>query len=44
VELSQAQQVYQRYNQGQQISQIAQALNLTESAVNNYLGITSSGS
>jgi DNA-binding NarL/FixJ family response regulator len=40
VELSEAQQVYQLYNQGQQIPQIAETLNLTVSAVNNYLGIT----
>ena len=40
VQVSEAQQVYQLYNQGQQISQIATALNLSVSAVNNYLGIT----
>jgi DNA-binding NarL/FixJ family response regulator len=45
VQLSEAQQVYNLYNQGQQIPQIAETLNLTVSAVNNYLGITgSSGS
>jgi len=42
VQLSEAQQVYQLYNQGQQVPQIAATLNLSVSAVNNYLGITSS--
>jgi DNA-binding NarL/FixJ family response regulator len=42
VQLTEAQQVYQLYNQGQQIPQIAGSLNLTVSAVNSYLGITSS--
>jgi DNA-binding NarL/FixJ family response regulator len=42
VQLSEAQQVYQLYNQGQQVPQIAAALNLSVPAVNNYLGITSS--
>jgi DNA-binding NarL/FixJ family response regulator len=41
--LSESQQVYQLYNQGQQIPQIAATLNLPVSAVNNYLGINSSG-
>jgi DNA-binding NarL/FixJ family response regulator len=40
VQLSEAQQVYQLYNQGQQVPQIATALNLSVTAVNNYLGIT----
>jgi DNA-binding NarL/FixJ family response regulator len=44
VRLSEAQQVYQLYNQGQAISQIASTLNLTVSAVNVYLGVTGSGS
>jgi DNA-binding NarL/FixJ family response regulator len=43
VQLSEAQQVYQLYNQGQPVPQIAETLNLTVSAVNNYLGITTSG-
>jgi DNA-binding NarL/FixJ family response regulator len=40
VRLTEAQQVYQLYNQGQKISQIASALNLSVESVNNYLGIT----
>jgi len=40
--LSESQQVYQLYNQGQQIPQIAATLNLPVSAVNSYLGINSS--
>jgi DNA-binding NarL/FixJ family response regulator len=44
VQLSEAQQVYQLYNQGQQIPQIAAALNLPVNTVNDYLGLTSSGS
>jgi len=39
VTLTEAQQVYQLYNRGQAISQIATSLSLTQSAVNNYLGI-----
>jgi DNA-binding NarL/FixJ family response regulator len=39
VTLTEAQQVYQLYNQGQQVSQIATSLSLPVSAVNNYLGI-----
>jgi DNA-binding NarL/FixJ family response regulator len=38
VRLTEAQQVYQLYNQGQAVSQIASNLSLTESAVNGYLG------
>jgi DNA-binding NarL/FixJ family response regulator len=38
VRLSEAQQVYQLYNQGQAISQIAANLNLTVDTVNLYLG------
>ena len=38
VRLTEAQQVYQLYNQGQAVSQIASNLSLTESAVNSYLG------
>jgi DNA-binding NarL/FixJ family response regulator len=40
VELSEAQQVYQLYNQGQQIRQIAETLNLSVGVVNSYLGVT----
>jgi DNA-binding CsgD family transcriptional regulator len=43
VQLSEAQQVYQLYNQRQQISQIAQTLNLSVDVVNTYLGNGSSG-
>jgi DNA-binding NarL/FixJ family response regulator len=39
VTLTEAQQVYQLYDRGQPISQIATSLSLTQSAVNNYLGI-----
>lgn len=42
VQLTEAQQVYQLYNQGQKISQIANSLNLPVEAVNVYLGIKSS--
>jgi DNA-binding NarL/FixJ family response regulator len=42
VQLSEAQQVYQLYNQGQQVPQIAATLNLSVAAVNTYLGITNS--
>ena len=41
VTLTEAQQVYQLYNQGQQVSQIATSLSLTVEAVNSYLGVTS---
>jgi len=41
VRLSESQQVYQLYNQGQQVSQIATALSLPVELVNNYLGISS---
>ncbi len=40
VRLSESQQVYQLYNQGQQVSQIATSLSLPVEIVNNYLGIT----
>ncbi len=43
VQLTQAQQVYQLYNQGQTVSQIALSLRLTAEAVNLDLGITGSG-
>jgi DNA-binding NarL/FixJ family response regulator len=42
VKLSEAQQVYQLYNQGQRVSQIAATLSLTEAAVNSYLSLPSS--
>jgi DNA-binding NarL/FixJ family response regulator len=38
VRLTEAQRVYQLYNQGQAVSQIASNLSLTENAVNGYLG------
>jgi DNA-binding NarL/FixJ family response regulator len=44
LQISEAQQVYQLYNEGQQIPQIAAALNLPVSTVNDYLGVSSSGS
>ena len=40
VQLTEAQQVYQLYNQGQRVSQIASGLNLSVAAVNSYLGIS----
>ena len=40
VQLSEAQQVYRLYNQGQEIPQIAAALDLSVAAVDTYLGIT----
>ncbi|HEX8816938.1 MAG TPA: hypothetical protein VF753_15685 [Terriglobales bacterium] len=42
VTLTTADQVYQLYNQGQSISQIALSLRLSVDAVNSYLGITNS--
>lgn len=44
VRLSESQQVYQLYNQGQQVSQIATTLSLPVEIVNNYLGISATGS
>jgi len=41
VQLSEAQQVYQLYNQGQRVSQIASSLSLSEAAVNGYLNLSS---
>lgn len=41
--LTEAQQVYNLYNQGQAVSQIASSLSLSEKAVNGYLGITQGG-
>jgi DNA-binding NarL/FixJ family response regulator len=40
VTLTEAQQAYNLYNQGQAVSQIASNLSLTVDAVNSYLGIT----
>lgn len=42
VELTEAERVYQLYNQGQQIPEIASTLSLTEAAVNSYLNISNS--
>lgn len=42
VTLTESQQVYQLYNQGQQVSQIATTLSLPLETVNSYLGITAS--
>lgn len=42
IQLTEAQQVYQLYNQGQEISQIATTLSLPVETVNNYLGINAS--
>jgi DNA-binding NarL/FixJ family response regulator len=43
VQLTVAQQVYQLYNQGQQVPQIAVSLNLSVAAVNSYLNLSNSG-
>jgi DNA-binding NarL/FixJ family response regulator len=43
VTLTEAQQVYNLYNQGQTVTQISSSLALPVSTVNNYLGITQSG-
>jgi hypothetical protein len=43
VQLTEAQQVYQLYNQGQRVSQIATSLSLTQAAVNGYLGLNTGG-
>lgn len=42
VTLTEAQQVYNLYNQGQTVPQISSSLSLPLSTVNNYLGITQS--
>jgi DNA-binding NarL/FixJ family response regulator len=42
VKLTESQQIYQLYNQGRTVSQIASSLNLAVSAVDNYLNISSS--
>jgi DNA-binding NarL/FixJ family response regulator len=44
VQLTEAQQVYQLYNQGMQIPQIASNLSLSVAAVNSYLNISNKGS
>jgi len=44
VTLTEAQQVYNLYNQGQTVSQISTSLSLPVSTVNNYLGITQTSS
>jgi hypothetical protein len=44
VQLTVAQQVYQLYNQGQKVSEIASALSLSVAAVNSYLNLPGSGS
>jgi DNA-binding NarL/FixJ family response regulator len=41
VHLTEAQQVYQLYNQGMQVTQIASSLSLSVAAVNSYLNILS---
>lgn len=43
VQLTEAQRVYQLYNQGQKVSQIASSLSLTQAAVNGYLNLSTSG-
>lgn len=43
VQLTEAQQVYALYNQGQQASQIAAALALPIAVVNSYLNLSSPG-
>jgi DNA-binding NarL/FixJ family response regulator len=43
VTLTEAQQVYNLYNQGQTVPEISTNLSLPLSTVNNYLGITQSG-
>jgi DNA-binding CsgD family transcriptional regulator len=43
VQLTEAQQVYQLYNQGQRVSQIASSLSLSQAAVNGYLNLSTGG-
>jgi DNA-binding NarL/FixJ family response regulator len=43
VTLTAAQQVFQLYNQGNTVTQIATSLSLSVDLVNNYLGINASG-
>jgi DNA-binding CsgD family transcriptional regulator len=42
VQLTEAQRVYQLYNQGQPVSQIANVLSLSEAQVNSYLKLSNS--
>jgi DNA-binding NarL/FixJ family response regulator len=44
IRLTAAQQVYQLYNQGQTVSQIASNLRLSVAVVNGYLNLPNSGS
>ena len=44
VTLTEAQRVYELYNLGQTVTQIATVLNLPVESVNNYLGISSATS
>jgi len=44
VQLTEAQQVYNLYNQGQSIPQIATSLSIPVETVNNYLGVSASQS
>jgi DNA-binding NarL/FixJ family response regulator len=44
VQLTEAQRVYQLYDQGQQIPEIASNLNISVAAVNSYLNLANSGS
>jgi hypothetical protein len=43
VHVTEAQQVYQLYNQGYEVAQIASTLSLSVAAVNSYLNISSGG-
>jgi DNA-binding NarL/FixJ family response regulator len=43
VHLTSAQQVYQLYNQGQKVSEIASSLSLSVATVNSYLNLSSGG-
>lgn len=43
VQLTEAQRVYQLYNQGQRVSQIASSLSLSQAAVSGYLNLKTSG-
>jgi DNA-binding NarL/FixJ family response regulator len=43
VTLTEAQQVYNLYNEGQTVLQISTSLSLPVGIINNYLGITTSG-
>lgn len=44
VQLTEAERVYQLYNQGQQVPQIASSLSLTAAAVNSYLSLSTKSS